>query len=153
MLQNIFPLRSFNAQCVHGIWCIVHDHKKLGFLSVSLHLMPQISWLFLLPTVGLAMLVKCEPLIFTSGSASSRSCRELSVTIPNTWRVFSVRISPSSLEKERYEINHETEIFGGFQHVPKLDNSISTIFLEEGKLLKHILNCNQYSALILQETG
>lgn len=127
----LFFLRSFNAECVHGTRCIVHDHKKLGFLSVNLHFMPQISWLFLVPTVGLAMLVKCEPLIFMSGSASSRSCRELSVTIPNTWRVFSVRISPSSLGREKYETNHETEnILLGFffQPIPKLDNSSSVIF-------------------------
>lgn len=84
---------------VHRIQSIVHDYKPLGFLSVSLHLMPQISWFFLLPTVGLAILVKCEQLIFMSGSVSLRSCRELSVTIPNTWRVFNVGISPSSLEK------------------------------------------------------
>lgn len=142
MLQHFFFLRSFNAQCVHGIKCIVHDHKKLGFLSVNLHLMPQISWLFLLPTVGLAMLVKCEPLIFMSGSASSRSCRELSVTIPNTWRVFSVRISPSSLERDRKSTMQLKTFFGVFQPVPKLHNAIFTNFLEEGKLLKHIFNWN-----------
>lgn len=32
------------------------------------------------------------------------------------------------------------KFLGVFQPVPKLDNSISTNFLEEGKLLKHILN-------------
>lgn len=76
-------------------------HKPLGFLSVSLHLMPQISWFFLLPTVGRAMVVKCEQLIFMWGSVSFRSCRELSVTIPKAWRVFNVGSSPSSLEGEK----------------------------------------------------
>ena len=63
--------------------------------------MPHISWLFLLPMVGLAMVVKWEQLICRWGRASFNSWRVPSGTIPKTCSVFNVGISPSSLERKR----------------------------------------------------
>ena len=76
-------------------------HRQLGFSSDSRHLMPHISWFFLLPMVGLAMVVKWEQLICRWGRASFNSWRVPSGTIPKTCSVFNVGISPSSLERKR----------------------------------------------------
>lgn len=121
----------------------------MGFCNVSRHLMPHISGLLLLPTVGLAMVVKWEQLICRWGRASFNSWRVLSGTIPKTCSVFSVGISPSSLERKRETFR----VTVSMETVPlELHDPVLTLCIIFNKMHPESMSCNQWFKKIAKVT-